>query len=86
MMSIEFDRRTRASALIPAGPPEAQTIFKRADTLAYADGLGIVEAIQFGTEQAQRRQDPGFTPVYGPRRCSHFGSDTPPRSLGGRVG
>ena len=64
-MSTEFDRRTRAAALIPAGPPEAQTVFKHATALAYSEGLGIVEAIQFGTEQAQR-EAPGFVPVYDP--------------------
>ena len=61
-MQTELDRQTRVRALIPAGEG-AQTVFRDATALAYAQGLGISDAVEFGTEQA-RRSEPGFQPAF----------------------
>jgi len=61
-MPPDIDRQTRARALIPEGSA-AQTIFRDATALAYAQGLGIADAIEFGTEQA-RRSEVDFQPAY----------------------
>jgi hypothetical protein len=62
-MPLDLARQSRASALIPTGSTEAQSVFKGATCLAYADGLSIQDAVDFGTEQA-RATDPDFTPLY----------------------
>jgi hypothetical protein len=61
-MRTDFDRQARVRALIPAGS-SAQTVFRDATALAYAQGLPIADAIEFGTEQA-RRSEPAFQPEY----------------------
>jgi len=62
-MPIDFERQSRASALIPEGPPVAQSIFKEATSLGYARGLTINDAVNFGIELA-RKNDPDFMPAY----------------------
>jgi hypothetical protein len=62
-MRTDYDRQARARALIPKGSSAAQTIFRDAASLAYAQGLGIESAVEFGTEQA-RKTDAGFAPEY----------------------
>ena len=62
-MRTDNDRRTRARALIPKGSSPAQTIFRDATSLAYAQGLTIENAVEFGTEQA-RKTDAGFAPDF----------------------
>jgi hypothetical protein len=62
-MAIDPERQSRAAALIPDGPPPAQAIFRKATCLAYARGLTIQNAVNFGIEQA-REKDPDFTPIY----------------------
>jgi hypothetical protein len=59
----EFDRQAQVRELIPKGSSAAQTIFRDATALAYAQGLSIESAVEFGTEQAQRTE-PGFSPEY----------------------
>ena len=49
--------------MIPKGASPAQTIFRDATSLAYAQGLTIDNAVEFGTEQA-RKTDPAFAPDY----------------------
>ncbi len=61
-MRTDSDRRAQARALIPAGSA-AQTIFRDATSHAYAQGLPIADAVEFGTEQAQRTE-PEFQPAY----------------------
>jgi hypothetical protein len=61
-MPPDLERQARARALIPKGAA-AQTIFRDATSLAYAQGLGIADAVDFGTEQA-RRTEPEFQPAY----------------------
>jgi hypothetical protein len=61
-MRTDLDRQARARALIPRGSG-AQMIFRDATALAYAQGLGIGDAVEFGTEQAQRAE-PEFQPAY----------------------
>ena len=61
-MPPDNDRQTRARTLIPKGSA-AQMIFRDATALAYAQGLGIGDAVDFGTEQA-RRSEPDFEPAY----------------------
>jgi hypothetical protein len=61
-MRTDFDRQARVRALIPSGSA-AQAVFRDATALAYAQGLPIADAVEFGTEQAQR-SDPGFQPAY----------------------
>jgi hypothetical protein len=61
-MSLDMDRQARVRALIPRGSA-AQTIFRDATALAYAQGLGIADAVEFGIEQA-RRSEPDFEPAY----------------------
>jgi hypothetical protein len=61
-MRTDFDRQARVRALIPAGSA-AQKVFRDATALAYAQGLPIADAVEFGTEQAQR-SEPGFQPAY----------------------
>jgi len=60
---LDFQRQSRAGAFIPDGPPLAQSVFKTATCLAYARGIAISDAIDFGTEQA-RHDDPDFAPFY----------------------
>jgi hypothetical protein len=62
-MRTDYDRRAKARALIPNGSSPAQTIFRDAASLAYAQGLTIENAVEFGTEQA-RKTDAAFTPEY----------------------
>ncbi|MGO9876604.1 MAG: hypothetical protein ACLPVY_22750 [Acidimicrobiia bacterium] len=62
-MSIDVDRQRRADALIPEGLSDAQSVFKAATCLAYARGLTIQDAVDFGTEQA-RKKDSDFMPSY----------------------
>jgi len=62
-MRTDYDRQARARALIPKGSSSEQTIFRDATSLAYAQGLTIENAVEFGTEQA-RKTDPAFTPDY----------------------
>ena len=62
-MSVDFDRKRKAGALIPNDQPLAQSIFKAATCLAYAEGLTIQDAIEFGIERA-REDHPDFSPVY----------------------
>jgi hypothetical protein len=62
-MAIDFERQNRAAALIPDGPPRAQSMFRKAVCLAYARGLTIHNAVNFGIEQA-RQLDQEFVPVY----------------------
>jgi len=62
-MRTDNDRRVRARALIPSGSSPAQAIFRDATSLAYAQGLTIENAIEFGTEQA-RKTDEAFKPEY----------------------
>jgi len=62
-MRTDSDRRARARALIPKGSSPEQTIFRDATSLAYAQGLTIETAVEFGTEQA-RKTDPGFAPEF----------------------
>jgi len=62
-MRTDYDRQARARALIPKGSSAAQTIFRDATSLAYAQGLTIENAVDFGTEQA-RKGDKSFTPEY----------------------
>jgi hypothetical protein len=62
-MRTDYDRQARARTLIPKGTSVAQTIFRDATSLAYAQGLTIENAVEFGTEQA-RKTDPGFSPEY----------------------
>jgi hypothetical protein len=59
----EPERQNKVRALIPLGTSQAQAIFRVATALAYADGLPIAEAIDFGIEQA-RQDAPDFQPVY----------------------
>jgi hypothetical protein len=61
-MRTDYERQARARALIPKGSP-AQTIFRDATSLAYAQGLTIDDAVRFGTEQA-RENDAKFSPEY----------------------
>jgi hypothetical protein len=61
-VKTDFDRQTRVRALIPAGSA-AQTVFRDATSLAYAQGLSIADAVEFGTEQAQR-SEPDFQPAF----------------------
>ena len=61
-MRTDFDRQACVRALIPTGSA-AQKVFRDATTLAYAQGLPIAEAVEFGTEQAQR-SEPGFQPAF----------------------
>jgi hypothetical protein len=61
-MRTDFDRQARVRALIPTGSA-AQTLFRDATALAYSEGLSIAEAVEFGTEQAQR-SDPDFQPAF----------------------
>ena len=62
-MRTDYDRRARARALIPKGTSPEQAIFRDATSLAYAQGLTIENAVNFGTEQA-RKTDAAFTPEY----------------------
>ena len=62
-MRTDYDRQARARALIPTGGSEAQTIFRDATSLAYAQGLTIENAVEFGTEEA-RKTDAAFVPEY----------------------
>jgi len=62
-MRTDYDRQARARALIPKGTSAEQTIFRDATSLAYAQGLTIEDAVDFGTEEA-RKTDAGFTPEY----------------------
>ena len=62
-MRTDFDRQTRARSLIPKGSSPEQTIFRDATSLAYAQGLTIEHAIEFGTEQA-RKTDTSFRPEF----------------------
>ena len=49
--------------MIPKGSSPAQTIFRDATSLAYAQGLNIENAVEFGTEEA-RKTDAGFAPDF----------------------
>ena len=62
-MRTDYERQARARALIPKGASPAQTIFRDATSLAYAQGLTIDDAVRFGTEQA-RKDDATFNPEY----------------------
>jgi hypothetical protein len=62
-MSNGSERQRQARALIPVGTSRAQAIFRVATALAYADGIPIRDAIEFGTEQASE-DVPDFKPVY----------------------
>jgi len=62
-MRTDFDRQARARALIPKGTSPAQHIFRDATSLAYAQGLTIELALEFGTEQA-RKTDDSFQPDF----------------------
>jgi hypothetical protein len=62
-VALDSHRQSRAGALIPNGPPLAQSVFRTAVCLAYARGIAIQDALDFGTEQA-RNDDPEFAPVY----------------------
>jgi hypothetical protein len=61
-MKTDFDRQARVRALIPNGS-DAQATFRDATALAYAQGVPITDAVEFGTEQA-RRTEPAFQPAY----------------------
>ena len=61
-MRTDVDRQARVSALIPSGSG-AQSVFRDATALAYAQGLPISDALEFGTEQAQR-SEPDFKPAF----------------------
>jgi hypothetical protein len=62
-MRTDSDRQARARDLIPMGSSPAQSIFRDATALAYAQGLTIEHAVEFGTEQA-RKTDAEFAPDY----------------------
>ena len=62
-MATDHDRQARARALIPRGSSAAQAIFRDATSLAYAQGLTIENAVDFGTEQA-RKTDAAVVPEY----------------------
>jgi hypothetical protein len=62
-MSCSSERQRKVRELIPLGTSQAQAIFRVATALAYADGLPISEAIEFGIEQA-REDASDFQPVY----------------------
>jgi hypothetical protein len=62
-MRTDSDRRDQARALIPKGDSPAQAIFRDATSLAYAQGLTIELALEFGTEQA-RKTDGSFEPAF----------------------
>jgi hypothetical protein len=62
-MAVDFERQHQAAELIPKGSTPAQAKFRRATCLAYARGLPIQDAIDFGTEQA-RKDDSDFVPRY----------------------
>ncbi len=62
-MPTDLERQARARALIPRGSSGAQSVFRDATSLAYAQGLTIEHAIEFGTEQA-RRTEHDFEPEY----------------------
>lgn len=62
-MGTDYDRQAKARALIPKGSSPAQTIFRDATSLAYAQGLTIDVAVEFGTEQA-RKADAAFAPEF----------------------